>query len=125
MIANTTQEALAIVRLTLSRAQLNKAGTVIAAMKNGQWYAVAYKGSEGWMPATQAQQAQPLPPALFPPVPPTALEVYCKVRGWAGGTIHGAIADLKTQGETFRDRLLDELLACGDAHGVDLLLAAA
>lgn len=126
MIANTTQEALSEIRKTLSTAQLNKAGNVIAALKGGQWKAVAYKGSGGWMKATEAQQAHALPANLFPAPPPTALEVYCKLRGWAGGTIHGAIADLKTQGASFRDRLLDELPACEwDTMGVESLLKAA
>lgn len=125
LIAHTTEEALNIVRKDLKTAQLNKTATVIAAVRGGEWIAVAYKGTEGWMKATNAHQAQPLPAAQFPPIPPTALEVYCKVRGWAGGTIHQAIQDLKKQGNDFRERLLNELPAAQwDDYGVNALLAA-
>ncbi len=121
----STEEALAIVRLSLKTAQLNKTSTVIAALKGREWYAVAYKGSEGWCKASPAQQVSPLPSASFPAIPPTALEIYCALRGWAGGTIHGAVADLRQQGASFRDRLLDELCTADDKDpGVEMLLGA-
>jgi len=124
-LAASPDQALSVVREHLKTAQLNKSRTVIAATKGGEWTAVAYKGTDGWMPATMQQMGQALPAAQFPPIPPTALEVYCNLRGWAGGTIHQAIADLKQQGNEFRDRLLDALTAAEwDGNGVDLLLAA-
>ena len=124
-LATTPDQALSIVREKLKTAQLNKSRTVIAATKGGEWTAVAYKATDGWKPATVAQMAQALPAAQFPEIPPTALEVYCKVRGWKGGTIHQAIADLKEQGAEFRDRLLSALPAAEwDSYGVDALLAA-
>ena len=126
MFANTTEEALAVVRTKLATAQLNKTGTVIAATKGGTWRAVAYKGNLGWAWATEAQQAVALPDASFPPAPPTALEVYLKVAGKQGGTIHQAIADVKSQGRTFRERLVDELSAAlWDRSGAEKLMEAA
>lgn len=126
IIANSTEEALALVRENLTTAQLNKAGNVIAATKGGTWRAVAYKGNLGWSWATPAQQAAILPDAQFPPQPPTALEVYLKVAGLQGGTIHQAIADVKSQGRNFRERLVAELdAAFWDRAGVEKLLEAA
>lgn len=121
--ANAAQ-ALGIVRQTLRSAQLNITSTVIAALKGREWYAVAYRGSEGWCKASAAQQVSPLDPSKFPAIPPTALEIYCGLRGWAGGTIFQAVQDLRQQGASFRDRLLDELVRADDNDdGVDLLLS--
>lgn len=123
--AQTPDQALSVVRTKLKRAELNKARTVIAAVRDGHWYPVAYKGSEGWLPATMAQKGNALPATMFPSIPPTALEVYCKLRGWAGGTIHQAVADLKKQGKEFRDELLDALNRVPtDDTGLDMILGA-
>lgn len=122
----TTEQALKIVRESLKTAQLNDKGNVIAALHNGRnWKAVAYKGSQGWCNTTKEQRGVSLPEAQFPPIPPTALDIYCQLRGWSGGTIHQAVKDLRTQGRSFRDRLLDELpQAEWDTMGVDALLSA-
>jgi len=121
----TTQEALAHVRMSLKTAALNKTATVIGATKGGVWRAVMVKGSEGWRMASAAQQAAAIPQGQFPAIPPTALEIYCTLRGWSGGTIHGAIQDLRQQGEAFRERLLNALPAAEwDSTGVDALLGA-
>jgi hypothetical protein len=122
---STTEQALEIVHERLKTAQLNDKKNVIAATMGGKWKAVAYKGAEGWCNATMAQQAVDLPANQFPPIPPTALEIYCQLRGWAGGTIHQAVEDLRSQGRSFRERLLDELpRAEYDTMGVDALLSA-
>lgn len=120
-----TEQALSIVRDRLKTAQLNTTRTVIAATIGGQWYAVAYKGSQGWCEANTTQRAQSLPSGQFPSIPPTALDIYCKLRGWQGGTIHQAVSDLRQQGTSFKDRLMDELPAAEwDTMGVDALLSA-
>lgn len=122
---STTEQALAIVRERFKTAQLNDKRTVIAATSGGKWKAIAYKGAQGWCNATMAQQSVDLPTHQFPQIPPTALEIYCELRGWAGGTIQQAVNDLREQGRSFRERLLDELpRAEYDTMGVDALLSA-
>lgn len=121
----TTEQALSIVRVRLNTAQLNDKSNVIAATKGGQWRAVAYKGAQGWCNATMAQQGVDLPAAQFREIPPTALEIYCALRDWQGGTLEQAVRDLRKQGASFKDRLLERLpLAEWDTVGVDALLSA-
>lgn len=126
LIATTKEEALNVVRKELKTAALNKTGTVIGATKGGVWRAVAILGHEGWKWASDAQQAADIPQGQFPSVPPCALEVYLSLAGKQGGTIHGAIADVKKQGREFRERLVAGLEAVlWDDMGKEALMEAA
>lgn len=122
----TAQEALTHVRMSLKTAALNKTQTVIGATKAGVWRAVMVKGSEGWRMASAAQQAAAIPQGQFPAIPPTAMDIYLKLAGKQGGTIHQAIADVKKQGREFRERLVEELSAATwDLMGTEALMEAA
>ena len=118
--------ALACVRERYKGAYLSKDETVIAALKGGEWHVLALKDGDGWRASSFREEAVVMPKDQFPAIPPTALEIYCKLRGWSGGTIHQALRDFKEQAHSFRQRVMDELpKAAWDTAGRETFQAAA